>query len=219
MSDFGPALGRRSPRSGRGGLCFGDRVGISGRTGSRGRGRRRGLTLVEMMIAVTVLAIGIAGAAAILDKVEQANRTEDLIRTANDAFSRLAAQIRDAQCDYPGDADPPVIHPATTDPGLRVTRVWISVPEAQSFITFVGATDGSDVDLGRTVPPVRIDYFLEPTVPPSLPGFDIQIRVRRIMGDPALDDPALTEGWWIKNYTLTKICNPRFDETRRGEYL
>lgn len=201
------------------------------------RRARRGFSLLEVMVASMLLAFGIVATFAMLDRVEGANRSLDLTRTANEAFSRLAAQIRDAQCDYDGSQIPGVIDPGTTDAGLlnAVGAGWVGVDvpvPAPSSITHAGLTDGSDPRLPQTVPALRIEYQVANEAPPDVdpaavrgppanpgPAFDIQIRVRQLTGDPNMDDPAIGQGWWIKHYPLKKICNARYERTRRGEYL
>ena len=201
---------------------------MSGRT-------RRGVSLLEVLIASVVLAVGSLGTFALLDQVESAHRSLDLSRLAREAYARLAAEIRDAQCDYDGSQQPFVLEPTTTDPGLlaSIDAGWIGVdvpiPEASSM-TQAGRTDGSYPALAQTVPALRIEYrvALESapvpvpggTQPPAAqvgPGFDIQIRVRQITRDPDRDDPTVETGWWIRHYPLHKTCNPRYERSRRGE--
>jgi hypothetical protein len=174
---------------------------------------------------------------AMLERVQGANRSLDLTRTANEAFTRLAAQIRSAQCDYDGSAFPGAIAEDTTDPGLfdAAGAGWIGVDtpvSPGSSITYAGLTDGSDPALARTVPPLRIEYRVEEEAAPRAapdavrappatvgPAYDVDIRVRMLTGDPAMDDPAVENGWWIKHYPIKKVCNARYEGSGRGQFL
>lgn len=199
--------------------------------------RQRGVTLLEVMMATLILAMGIVATFAMLDRVEGANRSLDLTRTANDAYARLAAQIRDAQCDFDGSLPVPALDATTTDAALFnvIGAGWIGVDTAlpqPSTISYVGLTDGSNPNLPRTVPPLRIEYrVVNEAAPVAAPGatrlpppgvgpaFDIDIRIRQLTMDPARDNPAVTDGWWIKHFPMKKVCNARYERTRRGEYL
>lgn len=44
------------------------------------------------------------------------------------------------------------------------------------------------------------------------------MRVRELKNDPAMDDVALENGYWIQVFPVKKVCNPRADATARGEY-
>lgn len=203
---------------------------------SNPRRLRRGVSLLEVVMATMLLAFGIVATFAMLDRVEGANRSLDLTRSANDAYATLAAEIRDAQCDYDGSLPVPAMDPATTDVGLfnAVGLGWIGVDTAipqPSSITHAGLTDGSDPRLPRSVPALRIEYRVRneapavpapgaPAPPPGAgPAFDIDIRIRQLTGNAAQDNPALDQGWWIKHFPLKKVCNARYERTRRGEYL
>ncbi|MEO1228870.1 MAG: prepilin-type N-terminal cleavage/methylation domain-containing protein [Myxococcota bacterium] len=203
----------------------------------RRRRARRGMGLLEVMMATVLLAIGMVATFAMLDRMEGVHRSLDLTQTANDTYSQLAAQIRDAQCDYDGTQAVGVLDPATTDTGIfnAIGAGWIGFTQpipANSSITHAGVTDGSMPALPRTVPPVRIEYRLEREAAPVLaagainappggvgPALDVEIRVRLLTNDPVRDDPALDQGWWIKHFPLKKTCNARYERTRRGEYL
>lgn len=208
------------------------------RRASRPRGsfRSRGISLIEVMIASVVLALGMVATFAMLERVEGANRSFDLTQTANDAYARLAAQIRDAQCDFDGATPAAAPNPATIDDGLEravgLGYVGVDVPVPQpSTITYVGLTDGSQAPrIPQTVPPLRIEYQVLREAPPVAapgavrapppnpgPAYDINVRIRQITGDPARDDPSVENGWWIKHYPVKKVCNARYESSSRGE--
>ena len=46
----------------------------------------------------------------------------------------------------------------------------------------------------------------------------LTVRVREIQHDAAKDDDAREDGMWIRIFPIKKLCNPRYDETFRGEY-
>ncbi|MEL6187052.1 MAG: prepilin-type N-terminal cleavage/methylation domain-containing protein, partial [Myxococcota bacterium] len=60
----------------------------------RRRRARRGMGLLEVMMATVLLAIGMVATFAMLDRMEGVHRSLDLTQTANDTYSQLAAQIR-----------------------------------------------------------------------------------------------------------------------------
>lgn len=200
------------------------------RSADRSRSNRRGFALLEVMVAAGVFAIGMAGVFGMLQYVIGANRSVDLTNTANAAFTRLAAQIRDAQCDFDASnaAWAPAPDPLTTDPGLvnAVGRGWIGflTPAiANSGITHVGETlPGNASGLEVTSPSLRIEYRVSLEAAPQLvgagvlpttrgPAFSVEVRIRQLTGDPAKDNPAVDNGLWIKHFMLSKACNARYE--------
>ena len=199
--------------------------------------QQRGISIIEVMMAAVLLALGVTAMFAMLDRVEGANRSLDFARTANDAYARLAAEIRDAQCDYDGRQVPPVMDGTTTDPGLAavIGVGWVGVDvviPVGSSITQAGVSDGSNPFISATVPTLRIEYRLVNEAPVVVapgairgapagvgPAFDVEIRIRKVTGNPAMDDPTVNNGWWIKHFPVKKVCNPRYESRRRGEYL
>ncbi len=202
----------------------------------RSNRRRRGFGLLEMMIASVVLAVGFLASYGMLRRVQDANRSLDFARTTQDLFSRLSAELRDAQCDYDGSQLTPAIDEETTDPGLLVNDVWIDLPIDDSSIRTVGQTQTDAIaptSIPRTIAPMLVSYRVLPEAPPTLlgggalpagdpgPAFDIDVRIRLITSDPARD--SAERGWWIKDYALKKVCNPRYGRvglgSGRGEFL
>lgn len=187
--------------------------------------RRRGVGLLEVMIAVGILAIGLVGVFAMLHHVETANQTLDFQQSAQNAFEVLASQIRDAQCDYDGTQILPTVDPTIIDPGLVAAdgTGWVgltAVVPPDSTITAVGVTGTPPLPV--VVPQLMIGYSVVlGMVADGLPlTYDVTIQVRKVMNDPARDDPNLTQGWWIKTYPMTKICSARYHEdSARGSYL
>jgi prepilin-type N-terminal cleavage/methylation domain-containing protein len=200
------------------------------------RSARRGFTLLEAVIALAVLAAGVAVVFGLAVHVTNANRTLEFQTQSLDAFNAVAAQIKNAQCDYnplapPG---PGAVDVATTDPGLTAFNVWIDPggwtgannnAPAGSSITFIGRSNGVAPPsagfpaLPATVPQMQIDYMVVPDNNPAveIPALDVQVRIREITNDAATD--ALTSGIYVRVYPVRKTCNPRLDESRRGEYL
>jgi prepilin-type N-terminal cleavage/methylation domain-containing protein len=178
------------------------------------RRARRGITLIETMIALAVLAVGIAAVFGMVVHVSRANRTMLLQTRSVDAFAQISAEIQNAKCDYDPTAAPLVpgsVDPTRTDPGLIPSApAWISVPTGS--ITFVGRTDGTL--LPATVPVMQIDYMVtgDATAAPGVPALDIQVRIQEV-------NPTGQLGDGIRIYPLRKLCNARLDETSRGEFL
>ncbi|MCA9548646.1 MAG: hypothetical protein KC933_01340 [Myxococcales bacterium] len=177
------------------------------------------MTLMEALIAVVVMATAMVGIFGMINHVQGANRTLDFQNAALDAFARVAAQIRDAQCDFP--ARVPAFTPATTDPGLVNFGLWQGVPGgpvANSAITFVGDA-ASNPALAEYVPPIAVDYVVNLAPPPgplAPPTLRVDVRVRQIMNDAAKDNPALTDGYWIRMFPVEKVCAARQDQFGRG---
>lgn len=175
----------------------------------------RGVTLVETMIALIVLATGIAALFGMATHVQTANRSLSFQTQSVDIFSRLTAQFRDARCDF----DP--VNPAVLilDPALnQATGAWINTPSGS--ISYVGDTGGPTQTLPQTVPAMRIDYRLTRDLSaPNVPAFIVDIRVRELMIDPAMNDPNMESGYWIRTYPMVKTCNARLEGTARGEFL
>jgi type II secretory pathway component PulJ len=183
------------------------------------RARARGMTLMEALMAMTVLATGVAALFGMINRVQGANRSIAFQSDALDAFSRIAAQLRDAECVLPNDL-PPNLANTVRDPGLDpVNGTWIAAPAAGSLITFVGDAD-TNPQLARYMPPLRVDYRLRASAVPvnALPALEAEVRVREITRDPVRDDPAVENGHWIRIFPVQKVCTPRLDDTLRGAY-
>lgn len=170
---------------------------------------RRGVTLIETMVALVVLAIGIAAIFSMVAHVSKANRTMLLQTRSVDAFAQIAAEIQNAQCDFdPGTGTPYV------DPGFTTTvPMPIDEPIDDSAIQSVGVTDGSG-PLPATVPPMSIAYAVVPVPAPTpggIPGYEIEVQITEI-------NPISRIGDGTRRYPIRKLCNPRLDATRRGEF-
>ena len=195
----------------------------------------RGVTLLEAMIALTVLVTGIAALFGLINHVHSANRTMAYATSSIDVFAQISAQIRDARCDFDADnpPGPGTVDAALTDPGLAsvLGGAWVSGPIGGSQISLIGDLDGSNPALPKLVPPLRVDYRVqvEDTAKltaqdgnapvPNAPSLEVDVRIRELTGDPARDNPALEDAYWIRTFPVKKLCNPRLDETSRGEYL
>lgn len=173
----------------------------------RARACRRGMTLLEAMVAVMVLAVGLVGLFGLIEGVQDAHRRSQFDAIALDAFAQLSAQIADAQCDFPASA-PGTLGLATVDPGLAPTGgAWIGFPNP-----VLGSTVVATGDLVDTSVRTRIEYrVLDATLPGAAPKLDIDVRIRQLLGDGATgpDDPNLEDGYWIRVYPLEKVCVPR----------
>lgn len=182
---------------------------------------KRGLTLVEAVVALLILATGLAALFGMITRVNQANESMALQTLALDAFRRITAQIQDARCDVVAQNTTVGAPTSVVDPGLNVPLMaWIAAPVPNSDIIFLG--DGNtNPELANKTPRVRIDYRRTAIaqgvagVPPTI-TFDV--RVRELRGDAALDAVALENGYWIRIYPVQKLCNVRLDDTARGEY-
>jgi type II secretory pathway pseudopilin PulG len=189
------------------------------RRAPRGRTGTRGMTLVEALVAMTVLATGVAALFGMINRVQGANRSMAFQTNALDAFSRISAQIRDAECVLPNNA-PRALNQTVRDPGLaQPLDAWVVAAVPGSLITLVG--DGAaNAELDRYVPPLRVDYRLRAGNVPAggLPALEVQVRVREITRDPARDAQALEDGSWIRIFPVEKVCTSRLDDTLRGAY-
>ncbi len=166
-------------------------------------------------MALAVLATGIAAVFGMAINVSNANRTMVFQTRSLDAFARLSAQIENAQCDF----DPTAPALLTTDPGLGTTGTWIdySTRPGGTTIDAIGTT-GVDPTLDATVPQMHIEYRVTlDSGTANFPALDVEVRIREVTHDPTLD--ALTTGYYVRNYPVRKLCNPRLDATKRGEYL
>lgn len=192
---------------------------------------RRGMTLIEAMMAMGVLTIGMAAIFNMIKYVKGANQTLSFQGTALDAFAHVSAEIRDARCDYLANAAVPGINPLTTDPGLVAGEGgWTGAagPIAGSGITFVGDAATNPL-LAGFVPPIRVDYRTTRHPPlqgaPPVPvvgqpntSYTVEVRVRELKRDAVRDAVALENGYWIRIFPVEKLCTARTDAIGRGEY-
>lgn len=188
------------------------------------RRSRRGMTLLEAVFAVLVLATGVAALMGMIINVENANRSMALQHASLDVFARISAQIRDAECDFVTGQG---LTLATTDPSFLpgglpnfgANGQWITAPGVTgSSITLVG--DGTtNPELADYVPPIRVAYQVQlENNPAATPAFQVNVQVRQIMDDPQQDLLTNTAGYWVRMYPVQKLCNARGDATQRGEY-
>lgn len=200
----------------------------------RGRRSRRGMTLLESVMAMSILSVGVVAVFGTVRQVTSANRTMAFQSSAVDTLSEVAAQIRDAQCDFPSEAaipGAPDFTAATIDPGLSgfIDAGWVD--------TSAGPVTGSGIQkvgvIPNVVPPLFVDYrisseavvvdtSLNPITgfePANVPGLNVEVRVREITNDPARDAVLLEDGYWIQIFPVKKVCNVRMEDSSRGEYL
>lgn len=189
----------------------------------RGGRRRRGMSLLEAMMAMVVLTVGVTAIFGMINHVQGANRKLSFHNTALDAFGVISAQIRDVRCDYLASAVVPGIDPLTTDPGLVAGEGgWFGAGGVApgSSITYVGDATNNPAMVG-VVPPIRIDYrTARRRVAPGQPftSYTVDVRVREVTGDPVKDDILRVNGAWIRVYPVEKLCTARTDTVGRGEY-
>ncbi|MBK6684481.1 MAG: type II secretion system protein [Deltaproteobacteria bacterium] len=178
---------------------------------------RRGATLIEVMVAVVVLAIGSVAAMDLATQVVRANEQLNFQTASYEVFNRVAAEIRSATCHvYPGLVAPA---PGTADAGLLVPAgAWQSAQAGTSVIRSIGdiehgaATDGTGM-------PMIVDYRVQPD-PPANPGelfgFDIEVRVREAKFNVAQDTLNATSTHWIRTWPIRKNCVVRSEAASRG---
>jgi Tfp pilus assembly protein PilV len=184
------------------------------------RKRQRGMTLLEAIFSVLVLATGVVAVFGMITRISTANRSMAFQTSALDAFAEVAAQIKDARCNYPAAA-PAIGNTADlTDPViiqlLGAPGTWYNGTPAIAGSTIERLGDSAP----GVVPAVRVDVRARAdavgvNAPPSI---SFQVRVREIKNDAAMDAVALENGYWIQVFPVTKVCNPRGDATARGEY-
>lgn len=177
----------------------------------KNRRGRRGATLIEALVALAALGIGTAGIASLISHLSKVHRRQAFQTSSLDVLATFSTQVRDATCDLLPNTVSLTSGPA--DPGLLAPG-WQAGPVRGSAITTVGRIDGS--------PPILVSYnSVLVAVPPTFagpPSFDVQVRIREITGDPTLDDPNVTQGYWIRDFTVKKVCNLRLEADGRGEF-
>lgn len=181
------------------------------------------MTLLEAIIALAVFATGVAALFGMITDVGDANRSLAFQNNSLDLFSRISAQIREAQCDYDANVGLYTLDPALMDPGLSDINNWVPAPVAGSAITAFGAQVSPA--MRDYVPAMAADYRVLNATPPVGTGAQppptllIEVRIREIMNDPVKDNPALTMAPWIRNYPVQKLCAPRYGIQSRGAFF
>jgi len=182
----------------------------------------RGASLIEAMVATVVVAVATASVTNLLKFVGDASRRMTFQTASLDVYAETVAQIQDARC----NVDPLGVF--DRDPGLDFllsnAGVWQTNPAllGASLIRRLGDVRATDAN-ARSIPlnvsiraavanPV---FAFATTVGP--PAYDFEIRIREITSDPARDNPAVTDGYWIRDFPAKKVCNFRTDGTSRGE--
>lgn len=179
--------------------------------------KQRGATLIEVMVAVMVLAVGSVAAMSLATQVVRANEQLNFQSASYEVFNRVAAEIRSSTCHvYPALVAPA---PGTADPGLLIPAgAWQSVPVGTSVIRSIGniehggATDGTGM-------PMIVDYRVQPDAPANpgeLFGFDIEVRVREAKFNVAQDTLNATSTYWIRTWPIRKNCVVRSEPASRG---
>jgi type II secretory pathway pseudopilin PulG len=190
-----------------------------------GRRSRRGVTLLEAVLAVALLGIGIVGIAGLLGNVSAANRKGAFQNYALDVFTEMEAQIQNAACDVS-----PSAASTYTDPGLTAGGgVWVVAPVAGSGITMVGpltitgAVGGANdtaviASYQATLMPNLVNGCPVPCTQPDEYQITLQIcdssnpDLARPCGPPPVN------GYWVRTFQLTKTCTIRLDDSGRGEF-
>jgi Tfp pilus assembly protein PilV len=190
---------------------------------------RRGMTLVEAVLAVFVLAVGFAGIVSLLGSVSAAGRKSAFHNIALDVFSAFSAQVQDAYCDF-NPADDQV------DPGLNAAS-WVETAQGASSITVVGpiGANFTTTPVTGATSPVTLAYRSIRTqgdctgagavcTRPDI--YTVQVHVCDL-SDP--NRPCTLDttngygttngtGYWVRAFELTKTCTIRQDRNGRGEF-
>jgi hypothetical protein len=177
-----------------------------------------GGTLIEAMIACVVLSAGTAAVTQMLANVHHANRTMSFQTLANELGAEFGAQLMDARCDT--DALNGTLGAATVDPGLWAAinnvNVWQNAP-AGGLRSLGNSAANPLIDRGI---PIQMRFRVtEVTTLVGLgpPTYNVELEIRQTMFEAARDNPAVTTGYWIRNYPLKKVCNRRTEANGRGE--
>jgi Tfp pilus assembly protein PilV len=179
-----------------------------------GRSSQRGVTLLEAVLAIALLAIGIVGVAGLLGNVSAANRKSSFHNYSLDVFTELEAQIQNAACDLSPSASSTFVDPGLTAGG------WVIAPVAGSAITFVGVIDAT---MAGSTSPVVASYNATRTTfdcpgPCTTPDqFQITVQVCDTSESKVCGPPPVA-GYWVRTFQLTKACTIRVDDSGRGEY-
>ncbi|MBK6686996.1 MAG: prepilin-type N-terminal cleavage/methylation domain-containing protein [Deltaproteobacteria bacterium] len=184
----------------------------------RGRLGRRGMTLIEAMVAFAVLTIGVAAIFSLITSLVSSQRVLRLNSQGIDLYSRLSSEIRSARCDFPaalGGAPVPSAA-ATRDPGLTVEGVWIPTQVAApagSMLQTIGNFDGEGLPTAGA-PVLQVDYMVRSIALLNVNTltYEVDIRVRQIQNDAARDSVLVTESPWLRVFTVQKACNARADD-------
>ncbi len=193
------------------------------RTHRRPRRGQLGMTLLEAIISLAVFATGVAALFGMITDVGEANRSLAFQNNSLDLFTRISAQIREAQCDYDANVPAYALDPALMDPGLSNLGAWIPAPVPGSAITAFGAQVSAP--MRDYVPAMAADYRVLNATPPVGTGAQppptllIEVRIREWMNDPVKDDTNLTAAPWIRNYPVQKLCAPRYGLQPRGAFF
>jgi Tfp pilus assembly protein PilV len=194
-----------------------------------GRKKQRGMTLLEAVIAIGVLAIGFLGIAALLTSVSAATRKSAFHNYALDVYTAFAAQVQNAKCDFA----PSTPTAQTIDTGLLAAGAWHTAPVAASELSLVGLINALDAAAGGksvgATAPVYLAYQAN-LIPGDCPtpcnqpdSYFIQVSVCDA-SDPA-NPCAITgtagynnQGYMVRSFELTKTCTVRLDDNGRGEF-
>jgi prepilin-type N-terminal cleavage/methylation domain-containing protein len=183
------------------------------------RASRRGMTLVEAIIAMLVLTIGVAGIYNLLGSISGSQHNLRLNSQGLDLYSRISSEIKDSVCDYPAQLAgvPIVASQAVRDPGLLTENIWIPamVPQAiGSRIRTIGDFDGDGALVAPGTGVLQVDYRVRSLAIVNVNPltYEIDVRVRQVQNDPVRDAPALENGTWMRVFTVQKVCNARTDD-------
>jgi prepilin-type N-terminal cleavage/methylation domain-containing protein len=181
------------------------------------RAKNRGLSLVEVLVALCILAIGTATASTLATRIVQSNEQVNFQAASYEVFNRVAAEVQRATCQiHPGQVAPTA---ASADPGLLVPpAAWIAVPVAGSGIRTIG-----DWEQGGTTEatgmPMKIEYQVTPDPPAGVGqmyGFDVLVRIREFRDNAAQDNLNANTTTWIRTWPIRKNCVVRTEPASRG---
>ena len=182
---------------------------------------QRGATLIEAMIAVVVLVIATAAIAELLRHITRAQTTMSFQSAALDMYARLSAEIQDAHCDVDPAFATIDIDPALTAAGWVGAPPFGVAPPPGSTITSFGVFNEYSPRMNVRFQPQALtqsdgDGNASLDGPPTIV---VLIEVRQITNEATQDDPTVTDGYWIRTYPVTKLCNIRLEPNNgRGEF-
>lgn len=171
--------------------------------------RTRGAALIEAIVSLGVLGIGTAAVVTLVTEVNQTSTKSTFHAASLNLFASFSAQVRNSSCDVaPGLTG---FQLGTSDRGLAPTGLtYLTAPvDPTSALQLVGDfIDGTAI---QGAPPMNLAYRVRVASTPidAPPSLEIEVRIREITRDPVKD--AATTGYWIRDYTLTKVCTLRND--------
>lgn len=189
------------------------------------RAGRRGATLIEALVATVVITVGTAAITELLKYVSEASRRMAFQSSALDVYGEITAYIEDARCNIITSGGPPqydaLLAPLINGPP-NGDWVWLSRSPAGRLVPSVPPPQGPLYSgVAQATAPVWVAIRRVGPDPPlngaSPPGYTFEIQVRERTFEAARDNPARTDGYWIRVLPAKKVCTFRDDAQGRGE--